>query len=145
MHELAAQCSNHPTIAGQRALDTLHEAMRGNSSESCESLLPLFDEVIKKSPKNADILLKKAECLSSNGKYSEALQTCGKVISASGQRGTWGPTQARTKAALLSARMALEMGDPNASSKRLSIALRADPDCSAVKPLHKTFRSHQMS
>lgn len=84
-------------------------------------------------PKNASFPLWRAECFSKRGRFSDALKACGEVLQASGSRGRWKDEAPRTRAVILASRMSLELGDVEAASKKLSVALRADPNAEAIK------------
>ena len=122
--------------------DGLTTEERDNSTtvEACEEAIPHLEQVVAKSPKFSAAYLAIAKCQALAANYSLSLKSCSEALSSSSSRGSWLPDQARTKAAILSAKVALELGDPNAAAKRLAVALRADPECTAVKPMHQSLK-----
>ena len=95
--------------------------------------LDLLQSMQSKSPKNGSFPLWRARCFAKRGRFSEALKACGEVLQASGSRGRWKDEAPRTLAVILASRMSLELGDVDAAAKKLSVALRADPNAEAIK------------
>jgi tetratricopeptide (TPR) repeat protein len=99
-----------------------------------QNYLDLLKQLMDISPKNGDYPLKIAKCHAERGDFSLALQTTASVLKATGTKGRWKDHQSRTKAVLLAHSMSLELGDIEAASKKLSVALRSDPEnCDSIK------------
>jgi tetratricopeptide (TPR) repeat protein len=115
-------------IEGERLHDQMQDLKCGQPSYT-----GVLERLSQLSPKSGDFPLKIAECHAETDKYSLALQTTASVLKATGFKGRWKDEQSRTKAVLLAHQMSLELGDIEAASKKLSVALRADPNCDAIK------------
>jgi tetratricopeptide (TPR) repeat protein len=96
-------------------------------------------------PKSGDFPLQVAECYAVTQRYSLALQTTAAVLSATGSKGRWKDGQSRTKAVILAHRMSLELGDIESSSKKLSVAIRADPNCESINKAYSSLKKIRKS
>ena len=115
-------------IEGSRLKKNLETMSCGQSSYS-----GTLERLSQLSPNSGDFPYLIASCYAEEEQYSLALQTTANVLKATGSKGKWKDTHARTKAVLLAHRMSLELGDIESASKKLSVALRADPNnCDSI-------------
>ena len=152
LHAVPSDGTQQPASDALAAsLDTVIRAARMEKDlEEFECKQQKYVDVLHKlmeaSPKSGSFPLKLAECHAERGDFSLALQTTASVLKATGSKKRWKDTQPRTKAVLLAHRMSLELGDIEAASKKLSVALRADPaNCGSITGAFATLKKIRKS
>jgi hypothetical protein len=122
-----------PAVAAYEARSTESDVDAASSKAKATAYLDLLHSLQSKSPKNGSFPLWRAQCYAQRRRFAAAQRACGEVLQVTGSRGRWRDEAPRTLAVILASRMSLELGDVEAASKKLSVALRADPSAEAIK------------